>query len=184
MTLRRRSFLAASLAFAFAPPPTPPAAFMTRLALYRHGRLDSGLWVVAEDFIFYSATLGRLVRVPAGFVTDLASVPRLPVVYWLTGGTADEAAVIHDFLYRDATTTKAEADSVFLEAMAVIARAKQQDLEATNASRPRRWLARVADKARNGAMYAAVAAFGGSSFKAREGTITATNPPNPPAEAA
>jgi hypothetical protein len=30
----------------------------------------------------------RMITVPAGFQTDLASMPRLPVVYMLTGDTA------------------------------------------------------------------------------------------------
>jgi hypothetical protein len=161
------------------PPEPPPAAFLTRLALYRHGRLDSGLWVVAEDFIFYSAKLGRLIKVPAGFVTDLASVPRLPLMYWLCGATADEAAVIHDFLYRDMTTTRKEADDVFAEAMEVIARIKQGALAADGVPGWRRWFADVADDARRLAMWAGVRAGGRSSFKERAGTITATNPPNP-----
>lgn len=155
------------------PPVPPPAAFLTRLALYRHGRLDSGLWVVAEEFIFYSARLGRLIKVPAGFVTDLASVPRLPVMYWLFGATADEAAVIHDFLYRDMTTTRADADAVFAEAMEVIARIKQGALAADGVPAWRRWLASVADDARRGAMWAGVRVGGGRAFKERAGTITA-----------
>lgn len=41
----------------------------------------------------------RVITVPAGFVTDYDSVPRLPFMYWLLGGARHKAAVVHDFLY-------------------------------------------------------------------------------------
>jgi hypothetical protein len=59
------------------------------------------------------------VTVPAGFETDFASVPRLPFVYLLTGGTARKAAVVHDFLYHKSGVSRDDADAVFLEAMEV-----------------------------------------------------------------
>lgn len=58
----------------------------------------------------------RELTIPKGFVTDLASVPRLPVVYLLAGDSAHEAAVIHDWLYR-MQEPRAFADRVFLAAM-------------------------------------------------------------------
>lgn len=173
MNWRRR------LAFAFVPPEPPPAAFLTPLTLRRYGRLDSGLWTLVGDFRFYSARLGRVITVPAEFVTDLASVPRLPVMYWLCGATADEAAVVHDFLYRDASTSRADADAVLAEAMGVIARQKQETLAVSGAPAWRRFLAGLADDARRGAMWAGVRVGGGSSYKARAGTLTALAPLNP-----
>ena len=41
----------------------------------------------------------RTIRVPSGFETDLASVPRLPIVYDLWGNRAHREAVLHDYLY-------------------------------------------------------------------------------------
>ena len=60
--------------------------------------------------------------VPANFETDLASVPRFPLTWLLSGGRADAAAVLHDWLYRSGCKfkqikTREEADDVFLEAM-------------------------------------------------------------------
>ena len=62
--------------------------------------------------------------VPAGFVTDFASVPR---IFWRligppTGYGRDaaygKAAVIHDFLYfTPGTRSRQDCDDVFLEAM-------------------------------------------------------------------
>lgn len=74
------------------------------------------------DFLFVSVVLQRVVVVPAGFRTDFASVPRLPLAFWLFGGVADEAAVIHDWLYTNNVkgVTRKQADEVFAEAMTAL----------------------------------------------------------------
>ena len=41
----------------------------------------------------------QIITVPAGFETDLASVPRLPIVYLEWGDRAHREAVLHDYLY-------------------------------------------------------------------------------------
>ena len=43
----------------------------------------------------------RVITVPAGFVTDYDSVPRLPFMYWILGGKRHKAAVVHDYLYSE-----------------------------------------------------------------------------------
>lgn len=77
-------------------------------------------WKLFADFSYLSDVLGRTIVVPAGFVTDFASVPRVPLAYWLTGGTANKPAVIHDWLYRTCSAARDEADMVLREAMGVI----------------------------------------------------------------
>jgi hypothetical protein len=72
---------------------------------------------VFADFKYYSSMLQGVVVVPAGFKTDFASIPRLFCRVLPKNGKYDRAAVIHDYLYTTAIVTKAEADSVFLEAM-------------------------------------------------------------------
>jgi hypothetical protein len=73
---------------------------------------------LAHPLEFESVALGRTITVPAGFETDFASVPRLPLAYWLFGGVADEAAVIHDYAYSGALrVTRKQADELFSEAM-------------------------------------------------------------------
>jgi hypothetical protein len=61
-------------------------------------RSGAGRWRVAEDFRV--EVLGERLLVPAGFETDLASVPR--GLWWLVApfelGTV--APVVHDYLYR------------------------------------------------------------------------------------
>jgi hypothetical protein len=70
------------------------------------------------------------ITVPQYFYTDLASVPRLPLIYTLWGDRAHREAVLHDYLYRkdclinDLKTgdvykgcTREFSDDMFLKAM-------------------------------------------------------------------
>lgn len=79
---------------------------------------DVQLWELLEEFAFYSDGLGRVITVPAGFVTDLASIPRL-VQNILPNDhpTIEMPSVIHDHLYTTKTTTREQADGVLREGM-------------------------------------------------------------------
>lgn len=81
--------------------------------------LGDSSFCLTQPFVFYSAKFDRVITVPAGFITDFASVPRLPVAYLLAGGEADEAAVIHDYLYHSHDVPRPDADAIFDEAMGV-----------------------------------------------------------------
>jgi hypothetical protein len=74
-------------------------------------------FVLTTDFYYASAHLDRVIKVPEGFQTDFASVPRLPLAYLLFGGVARRAAVVHDFLYRNSGISRSDADAIFREAM-------------------------------------------------------------------
>ena len=85
------------------------------------------LYEVAGDFSYQSEKLGRIITVPAGLVTDFASIPR-PV--WNVIDPEDPrigwASVIHDYLYSHQGTlpdgftyTREQADAVLREAMEV-----------------------------------------------------------------
>ena len=96
------------------------------MSAFLSGDLDADLikespptWRLNEPVVYQSDVAGQTFTVPAGFVTDLASVPRWPVVYLLAGGTANEASVVHDFLYTTRPVTRALADAVLKEASAV-----------------------------------------------------------------
>jgi hypothetical protein len=90
--------------------------FETRLILGAADERDDGKWIVMQDLVYHSDVAGMTFTVPAGFPTDLASVPRLPVVYLLTGGRANSAAAVHDFLYTFKPVPRAVADAVLREA--------------------------------------------------------------------
>lgn len=78
--------------------------------------LDDAHARLLAPLTYVSRTAGRI-TVPAGFVTDFASVPRLPFAYWLMGGTARGPAIIHDFCYATHVLSRRQADAVFFEAM-------------------------------------------------------------------
>jgi len=107
-------------------PPAPPAKsvladprFLDALVLEY---IDGHTWKVVNEFV-YKTDVGTLdmVKVPAGFETDFASVPK---VFWNVmppTGQYGKAAVIHDYLYRTPhIASKADADSVFKEAMTAL----------------------------------------------------------------
>lgn len=66
---------------------------------------------------FDSAIARARIIVPRGFVSDLATVPRLPVVYLAVGATAHMSAFLHDFLYQAHLFDRATSDEIFYEAM-------------------------------------------------------------------
>lgn len=77
-------------------------------------------WAMLADWSIQSESEeGELLTltVPAGFATDLASVPRLPGAYLLFGNKARRAAILHDWLYAN-HWPREWADSMFYAAMA------------------------------------------------------------------
>lgn len=96
-------------------------AFLSELELREADEnRDDGKWIVCQPLVYDSLVAGRTITVPAGYQTDLASVPRLPLVYWLCGGRANKPAVVHDYLYSTGLVPRPVADAVFREAMAVV----------------------------------------------------------------
>lgn len=57
------------------------------------------------------------VTVPAGFVTDFASVPRLVWAFISPWGKHGKAAVLHDYLYWMREGARVDADALFLRVM-------------------------------------------------------------------
>lgn len=90
--------------------------FLTRLFLQS---LSNGRWRL-DRTLRYRTGAGDVIEVPAGYITDLFSVPRL--LWWLfpRDRRGREAAVVHDYLYTHLTTTytRAQADAIFREALA------------------------------------------------------------------
>jgi hypothetical protein len=118
------------------------SAFLTKLCMENADDQDDGEWQLALPLRYRSDVAERIIEVPAGFKTDLASVPRWPVIYWLIGSTSTEAAVVHDYLYSTHIVKRSIADAVLREASAV-----------TGVPAWRRFL-----------MWAAVRCFGGSHW--------------------
>ena len=75
-------------------------------------------WRLVEA-LAYESDIAGIITVPAGFETDFASVPRIPIAYFLVGDIAHKAATVHDYLYRAGKVSRKVADNVFLEAMKI-----------------------------------------------------------------
>jgi hypothetical protein len=91
------------------------ARFLTPLRVEK----KNGTWVLLDCLHYQSDAIERIIYVPRGFETDFASVPRLPLMFWLLGDRAQGAAVVHDFLYRSELVSRRLADAVFYEAARV-----------------------------------------------------------------
>ncbi len=90
-------------------------------------------FMLLADLVYQSDLLGVTLTIPKGFVTDFASVPRVPIVYMMFGDRAHHESVVHDYLYQThraripepqalllgpwRDVSRAKADKVFLEAM-------------------------------------------------------------------
>lgn len=84
--------------------------------------IDNYRWKLLTPFDYhvgdYPST--EIITVPAGFITDLASIPRLLWSLMPPNGEYAKAAIIHDYLYDNAINNKKYADDVFFEAMTVL----------------------------------------------------------------
>lgn len=95
-------------------------------------RNDGESWVLDTEFDYWTDVLTPRVtfHVPVGFVTDLASIPR---IFWNIlppFGKYTGAAVIHDYLYQRqcyqsgekqiTALTRKQCDDVLMEAMGVL----------------------------------------------------------------
>ena len=98
------------------------AAFQSPLRFEDQNAGADGIRLQLIDALVYdSALLQRSLLVPAGFVTDLASIPQLLWNVLPPIGAYDEAAVVHDYLFQhppDGVTLRL-ANAVLNEAMAV-----------------------------------------------------------------
>lgn len=80
--------------------------------------IDGRQWLLLSAFMFASKRIERLITVPAGFVTDFASIPKPLWNLLPPTGSYGKAAVLHDYLYRTkGACSRGDADGVLLEAM-------------------------------------------------------------------
>jgi hypothetical protein len=90
------------------------ATKLTEFEVRKVGKKD---WEFLTAFIVLVVVDGveYLIRVPPKFVTDFASVPRLPLVFMMFGGIGDYAAGVHDYLYSTAEYPRDICDAIFRE---------------------------------------------------------------------
>jgi hypothetical protein len=70
--------------------------------------IADGVWELLQDFTAFIHTDDKTyeVIIGKGFVSDYASVPRIPFAYLLYGGIGNYAAVLHDSLYSASSLVK------------------------------------------------------------------------------
>lgn len=91
--------------------PVPVVAFTD----HRHAMLYAEL---TYNYPGDSKFSPRMITVPAGFVTDHASIPPSLKRYFESGGMAYQyPAIVHDWLYWEQSTSREEADRIFDAAM-------------------------------------------------------------------
>lgn len=98
------------------------AKFLTQLEVRALQKYDEGrsLWELVYPLGYESDLYHKPILVQEGFVTDFASIPRIPVVYLLMNDIGQPAAVVHDYLYRFHPVSRAKADAIFDEALQVL----------------------------------------------------------------
>ena len=58
------------------------------------------VWLTLAPLRYRSAALGTTVMIPAEFISDLASTPRLLFTWFIAGGRAPRPSVVHDYGYQ------------------------------------------------------------------------------------
>lgn len=96
-------------------------SFKTDLIVKSHTNYK---WQLVEPLYYYFDEKHKDygVRVPEGFVTDFATVPRAIWSIIPPIGKYTKAAVLHDYLYENPhlVKNKKEADKIFLHAMEIL----------------------------------------------------------------
>lgn len=105
-------------------PPVPAPAFGFRTPLVLEDLGDGCHWLVAYPLVYDDKVKdgGSRWTVPAGFVTDLASIPQFMQNVIPKTGKYNSAAVLHDYLYtfqpdKPVPMTRDLADNVLRRAM-------------------------------------------------------------------
>lgn len=75
--------------------------------------IDGKDWMLLAPLIVMAGD--NLIRVPSGFVTDFASVPRIPLAFMLFGNIGHRSATVHDWLYSTGEVSRQEADEILKE---------------------------------------------------------------------
>ncbi len=79
-------------------------------------------WELRQPFEYYrTGAENEVIGVPAGFITDFASVPRAFWAIFPPWGKYGKAAVLHDWLYSiEYKDSRKLCDDIFYEAMTVL----------------------------------------------------------------
>lgn len=94
--------------------------FLNILDYMEIGEKDGrAIYRLNNPLVYISEKFGKII-IPTFFQTDLASVPRVPIIFMMWGDKAHREAVLHDYLYRIDSVPNvsfSEANYIFKEAM-------------------------------------------------------------------
>lgn len=92
-------------------------AYITEVTNRSVTKLGENLFVVRDPLIFRLTSDAQPIIVPAGFLTDLASIPK--TLHWWEGKVdrTMAAAIVHDYLYWYQPCHQHEADAIILHGM-------------------------------------------------------------------
>lgn len=92
------------------------AKFLSSLAVEMVGE---DKWRLTKPLVYLSIVAKQTLVVPEGFITDFASVPRIPIIFEVFGDRGQMAAALHDWLYTapHPLPTRSAADDVLKEAL-------------------------------------------------------------------
>lgn len=88
--------------------------FFTKLQVEQ--QTDGKTWKVLQDLVYVDSIEGAI-GVPEAYITDFASVPRLPIIFDFLGDIGQSAATVHDYLYDNGTISRKQIDKVFHRAL-------------------------------------------------------------------
>lgn len=98
--------------------------FEARQLGWHHGR---PVWITLLPLRYRSDRLGETIHIPVDFITDGASVPRIPLAWLMAGGRGFRSATIHDWAYMRGSwlfegqgqydVAKDDVDEVFYESL-------------------------------------------------------------------
>lgn len=85
-------------------------------------RDGAGLAELVVPFRYYVGHKGSddVITVPAGFVTDFATIPRFARFIFSNFDRTAKACVVHDYLIRTGSRPRREVDAIFLESLEVL----------------------------------------------------------------
>lgn len=84
--------------------------------------LSENFWELAEEMEYHVGSFpsDEIIKIPIGFRTDFASVPRLFWGILPPVGKYAKAAVLHDYICFERMYSRKKCDDIFLEAMKVL----------------------------------------------------------------
>lgn len=86
---------------------------MYPLATVRRVRDSNSKWELTRSLHFYKYNI----VVPADFITDGASIPRIAWIWKRPTGKHFEAAIVHDYLYETHKFSRKRSDQIFYKLM-------------------------------------------------------------------